>query len=61
MKKKLNELITFYKKELINIKEQRKSDDLAGDHSFYMEYDSNEEKINEFIDKLKNIIEFDIV
>lgn len=51
----INKLINQYENELIDIKRIREYDNKKGDHSFYMEYDTTKENINEFIDKLKKL------
>lgn len=48
-------LIKDYENKLIDIEQMRESDNRAGDHSFYMEYDTSKENINEFIGELKKL------
>lgn len=51
----ISKLITEYENKLIDIEQMRDSDNKAGDHSFYMEYDTSKENINEFIGELKKL------
>ena len=51
----INSLIKDYENKLIDIDRNRESDNKAGDHSFYMEYDTSKENINEFIGELKKL------
>ena len=53
--KEISKLIKDYENKLIDIEKMRESDDRAGDHSFYMEYDTSKENINEFIGELKKL------
>lgn len=53
--KAISKLINDYKNKLIDIEQNRESDDRAGNHSFYMEYDTSKENINEFIVELKKL------
>ena len=49
------ELIQKYEKQLLDVKNVRKWDGEAGDHSFYMEYDAQKLCIEEFIEDLMSI------
>tara|TARA_R110000796_G_C14414634_1_gene419191 strand:+ start:344 stop:523 length:180 start_codon:yes stop_codon:yes gene_type:complete len=51
----INKLIKEYENKLIDIDKMRESDNKAGDHSFYMEYDTSKDNINEFIGELKKL------
>jgi transcription initiation factor IIE alpha subunit len=51
----ISKLINEYENKLIDIERSRESDNKAGDHSFYMEYDTSKENINEFIGELKKL------
>ena len=51
----ISKLIKDYENKLIDIDQNRQSDDKAGDHSFYMEYNTAKENINEFIGELKKL------
>lgn len=53
--KEISKLIKDYENKLIDIERNRESDNKAGDHSFYMEYDTAKENINEFIGELKKL------
>lgn len=51
----ISKLIRDYENKLIDIERSRESDNRAGDHSFYMEYDTSKENINEFIGELRKL------
>lgn len=51
----IDKLIKKYQDELIDIDSSRKSDNKAGDHSFYMKYDEGEKNIKQFIVELKQL------
>ena len=51
----ISKLIKEYENKLIDISQSKDCDNKAGDHSFYMEYDTAKENINEFIGELKKL------
>ncbi len=51
----ISKLIKYYENKLIDIELNREADNKVGDHSFYMEYDTSKENINEFIGELKKL------